>query len=131
MMAKKKSAGDPQLEEQGFEEQLAQLDQIVGQLESGQLGLEESLKQYELGIRILKSCHGVLQESERKIELLSGIDAEGNPITQPYDEDEESLEEKGESRSRRRTSTEGRRSAAPKGKAKPPGGDVDDAPQLF
>lgn len=130
-MAKKKAADDSQGEEQGFEQQLAQLDQIVGQLESGQLGLEESLKQYELGIRILKSCHGVLQESERKIELLSGIDAEGNPITQPYDEAEESLEEKGESRSRRRTSTEGRRTATPKGKAKPPGGDVDDSPQLF
>ncbi|MEX1039432.1 MAG: exodeoxyribonuclease VII small subunit [Pirellulaceae bacterium] len=131
MMAKKKSGSDAQVEGQSFEEQLEQLDQIVGQLESGQLGLEESLKQYELGIRILKSCHGVLQESERKIELLSGIDAEGNPITQPYDEEEESLEEKGESRSRRRTSTEGRRPAASRSKAKPASGDVDDSPQLF
>lgn len=87
-----------------FEQALAALEQIVRDLEDGQLGLTESLGRYEEGVRLLKQCHGLLERAERKIELLSGIDAAGNPIAEPFDDAGVApLAEKAEARSRRRS----------------------------
>jgi hypothetical protein len=48
----------------------------------------------------------LLERAERKIELLSGVDADGNPITRPFEEAEEiTLEEKAATRGQRRTVT--------------------------
>jgi exodeoxyribonuclease VII small subunit len=88
-----------------FEECLRELEAIVGELESGKLGLAESLARYEQGVQNLKSCHGLLERAERRIEILSGIDAEGKPTTMPFDEEEfASLEERAAARGKRRTS---------------------------
>lgn len=86
-----------------FETALAKLEAIVRQLEDGQLGLSDSLARYEEGIRCLKQCHAALETAERKVELLTGVDADGNPIATPFDEPSLSLEEKAEARSRRRS----------------------------
>lgn len=86
-----------------FEQALEQLELIVRKLEEGQLGLSDSLAAYESGIAHLKQCYGALEAAERKIELLAGIDAAGNPITKPFDDAEQNLEQKAESRSRRRS----------------------------
>ena len=83
---------------------LAELEKIVVELESGKLGLSDALGRYEEGVKHLKSCQQLLEQAERKIELLSGVDADGNPITQPFHEgDAESLEAKAASRGQRRT----------------------------
>lgn len=125
-MAKKKSIkSDPELP--SFEQCLTELEAIVSDLESGKLGLSDALARYEQGVGHLKSCHQLLQQAERKIELLSGIDAKGNPITEPFDEQEHgSLEEKAAARGRRRSSgarsTERKRSNLD---------DVDDLGRLF
>ncbi len=106
-MAKKKSlppGGEPG-EELSFEESLRQLEDIVSLLEGGQLGLSESLAQYEQGVKCLKFCYRQLERAERKIELLSGVDAEGRVQTQPFAEADMSLEEKQAARSRRRSRT--------------------------
>ncbi|MFP6770475.1 MAG: exodeoxyribonuclease VII small subunit [Planctomycetaceae bacterium] len=68
-----------------FEEALQQLQGIVEALESGTLGLEESLGQFEKGIGLLKTCNDVLERAEQRIEILTGVDAEGNPTTEPFD----------------------------------------------
>lgn len=73
------------------------------ELEQGNVTLDESLLRYEEGIRQLSQCQKILSDAERKIEVLSGIDANGNPITQRFDEEEMTLKEKADSRSRRRT----------------------------
>ena len=90
----------------GFEEALENLEEIVHELEEGQIGLADALARYELGVKLLKQCFGLLAGAERKIELLSGFDSSGNPITTPFD-DESSLarDEKGETRTRRRAAT--------------------------
>lgn len=89
-----------------FESALEQLEGIVGDLEQGRLGLAESLSRYEQGVKHLKQCYEMLGAAEKKIELLSGIDADGNPVTERFDEEEdESLVKKSESRSRRRSRT--------------------------
>jgi exodeoxyribonuclease VII small subunit len=70
-----------------FEDALASLEQIVHDLEEGKLGLAESLTRYESGVRLLKQCFGLLESAERRIELLTGVDAAGNPITRPFDDE--------------------------------------------
>jgi len=69
-----------------FEESLAELEAIVADLEGGDLGLSDALARYEDGVRRLKQCHAQLQAAERRIELLSGVDADGNPVTTPFDD---------------------------------------------
>lgn len=53
-----------------FEQAMARLEAIVGQLEHGDLSLDESLKIFEEGIRLSKNCLKVLEEAERKVEVL-------------------------------------------------------------
>ena len=86
-----------------FEQSLATLESIVDQLEDGELGLTDALSRYEEGVKLLKQCYEALQKAERKIELLAGVDAEGNAITQPFDDAQMTLEEKAQSRGRRRS----------------------------
>jgi exodeoxyribonuclease VII small subunit len=53
-----------------FEQAMARLEAIVGELEKGDLPLDESLRIFEEGIRLSKSCLKVLEEAERKVEVL-------------------------------------------------------------
>jgi exodeoxyribonuclease VII small subunit len=101
----KKSATTPPAEADAatFEQSLEALETIVRQLEEGRLGLSDSLQRYEDGVRHLKQCYQALETAERRIELLSGVDAEGNPVTVPFDEGELSLDQKAAGRSKRRS----------------------------
>ncbi len=88
-----------------FEDALKRLEEIVHLLEEGEIGLNESLERYEEGVKLLRQSFELLQRAERRIELLSGVDAEGNPITQPLDDTATfDQEEPGKRRSRRRSS---------------------------
>ena len=53
-----------------FENAMEQLENIVRELESGELPLEKALKQFEEGIKLSKLCSEKLEESEQKINLL-------------------------------------------------------------
>lgn len=108
-MAKKKADGPDAdvMEGLSFEASLERLEEIVSQLEGGQLGLTESLARYEEGVKYLKFCYQQLERAERKIELLSGVDAEGRPVVQPFAESDMTLEEKQAARSRRRSRSGG------------------------
>jgi exodeoxyribonuclease VII small subunit len=79
---------EPQTDENqpSFEQALASLETIVHDLEAGRLSLADSLARYEEGIKLLKQCYAQLEQAERKIELLTGVDAAGNPITAPFDD---------------------------------------------
>ncbi len=89
-----------------FELALARLEALVRELEDGRIGLAEALARYEEGVGLLKQCFGQLEAAERRIELLTGVDAAGNPVVQPFD-DTASTEraEQGAPRSRSRTAT--------------------------
>ena len=54
-----------------FEESVAALEQIVAAIESGQIGLEESLAKYEQGMELVKKCRGILDRAEKRIEQLT------------------------------------------------------------
>ena len=66
-MTEEKRAETPKM---SFEEALSKLEQIVQQLEKGTLPLEESLAQFEEGMRLSKICGDKLSEVESKIEVL-------------------------------------------------------------
>ena len=54
-----------------FEAALAELEQIVERLEQGDLPLEESLRQFERGVELTRSCQKSLRQAEQKISILS------------------------------------------------------------
>jgi exodeoxyribonuclease VII small subunit len=71
--------------EKSFESSLEELEQIVQQLEGGDLPLERSLELFEQGVRLSRECQKRLDEAERKIEiLLKGSD--GAYIATPFEE---------------------------------------------
>ncbi len=75
-----------------FEEAIAQLEGIIEHIESGQAGLEESLTEYEKGMRLIAQCRGVLDAAEKKIAELA-VDARGNLKVAPAAADEGETEE--------------------------------------
>ena len=56
---------------QSFEDSVAELEKIVAAIESGQIGLEESLAKYEQGMELVKHCRGILDRAEKRIEVLT------------------------------------------------------------
>ncbi len=53
-----------------FEESMKQLEQIVDELESGNLPLEKALKKFEEGVKLSKACNNKLDEIEQKVTIL-------------------------------------------------------------
>jgi exodeoxyribonuclease VII small subunit len=63
-----------------FGSALAELDQIVAALESGQLELEDSLGRYERGVSLLRALQGKLADAQQKVTMLIGeLEAEAAP----------------------------------------------------
>ena len=61
----------PQPAPKNFEEALRELEQILSEIEGGEVGLEESLVKYERGNFLIQHCRGILSGAERQIEILS------------------------------------------------------------
>ena len=78
-----------QEKQEKFEESLKKLEDIVRQLEQGDLTLEASLKLFEDGIKLSRLCSKQLEEAERKVEMLLQGDND-EPLTKPFSEHEES-----------------------------------------
>jgi exodeoxyribonuclease VII small subunit len=76
-----------------FEDSMEKLEQIVSEMENGELSLDAMIKHFEEGQGLIKFCSTKLDEVERKIEKL--INKEGEPQTEPFGEEtkQESYEE--------------------------------------
>ncbi len=64
---------EPQLK---FEEAVERVESIIEQIESGQIGLEESLSEYERATKLLAGCKSILATAQKRIAKLAA-DAEG------------------------------------------------------
>ncbi len=73
--------------EKSFESSLAELEDIVTKLETGDLPLESSLDLFEAGIKLSRECRKRLSNAERRIEILMK-DADGSPIAEAFDPDD-------------------------------------------
>ncbi|MFM8735124.1 MAG: exodeoxyribonuclease VII small subunit [Pirellulales bacterium] len=73
-----------------FETALADLGEVVAKLESGSLGLSDSIAAYERGVALLRRLHDELAVAEKKVSVLVRIDDEGRPVLAPHDAPEAS-----------------------------------------
>jgi len=71
-----------------FEQAVEQLEQIIDAIESGEVGLEQSLKQYEQGVKLLNHCRSILDRAEQKIEQLNVTDEAGLEDAEQQDAEE-------------------------------------------
>ncbi|WP_339338634.1 exodeoxyribonuclease VII small subunit [uncultured Oceanicoccus sp.] len=77
-MAKNKKSVD-------FEEALDQLEELVEDMENGDLTLEESLKAFEQGIKLTRECQTALSQAEQKVQML--VEENGKLKTIDLDDD--------------------------------------------
>lgn len=68
-------SGDKKPEEMKFEEALEALEAVVARLESGERSLEDAVRDFESGMRLVKACSTRLDEAERRVEILVGDEA--------------------------------------------------------
>lgn len=54
-----------------FEQALEKLEQIVSDIEGGEVPLEKSIERYAEGIKLVKQCRSILDQAERKIQMLT------------------------------------------------------------
>ncbi|HOD81413.1 MAG: Exodeoxyribonuclease 7 small subunit [Planctomycetes bacterium ADurb.Bin126] len=72
-----------------FEKALERLEQIVDQIESGKVPLEESIDKYAQGIELIKQCRSILESAERKIQVLAKGEGQDVRVTGSLEEGEE------------------------------------------
>jgi exodeoxyribonuclease VII small subunit len=102
-MAKKQNEQNP-FEKMTFEQAIEKLGGIVQRIETGQVPLEESLRQYEEGMTLIQHCRTILLSAEKRIELISEKhqpvapptafeqdDADDEPTDRPADPEDDSL----------------------------------------
>ncbi len=68
MPEKKPDDKQPKL---SFEEALEKLEQIVSDIETGRVPLEQSIEKYEQGVKLVKQCRTILDTAEKRIQLLA------------------------------------------------------------
>ena len=66
--------------ELSFEEALKNLEQTVMKMEQGDLNLDENIKFFEEGNKLVKFCTEQLNKAEKKVEVLLGKNSEGEPV---------------------------------------------------
>jgi exodeoxyribonuclease VII small subunit len=83
-MAEKKPSAD--IAKMSFEEALAELEQIVRQLEEGKSKLDEAIQSYERGAALKRHCEAKLREAQTKIDKI--VEAAGGTLTtEPFESD--------------------------------------------
>ncbi len=74
-----------------FERAMAELEQLVEKLEKGDLPLEESLRAFERGVALTRTCQASLRQAEQKVELLLRKPG-GETERVPFDDDAEDVD---------------------------------------
>ena len=74
-MAKKQNTSD-------FEGALKELESLVEKMEAGNISLEDSLKYFERGIALTRTCQQALAEAEQKVQIL--LEKNGSDELQPF-----------------------------------------------
>ena len=67
-----------------FEQAMERLDTIVEAMESGEIGIEESIAKYEEAMQLASHCRGILNEAEQRIKTIQ-LNAAGQVQTEPFE----------------------------------------------
>ena len=68
-----------------FEDSLEELEQLVEQMEQGDISLEESLKSFERGVKLTRTCQKALQDAEQKVQIL--LEKNGKQTLEPFNDE--------------------------------------------
>jgi exodeoxyribonuclease VII small subunit len=71
MPTKKPQSADTPPEPAGFEEALARIESITERIESGQIGLEESITEFERDMALIAQCREILGKAEQRVEQIT------------------------------------------------------------
>ncbi|MEM6340873.1 MAG: exodeoxyribonuclease VII small subunit [Pseudomonadota bacterium] len=69
---------DTPVDEMSFEDAMRELEQVLGQLERGDVALDDSIRLYERGAALKARCESKLKEAEEKVAAIT-LDGDGNP----------------------------------------------------
>lgn len=69
-----------------FEAALAELEALVEKMEQGELSLDDSLKHFERGVQLTRSCQQALKDAEQKVRVL--LEKDGQASLEPFENDE-------------------------------------------
>ncbi len=69
-----------------FEKSLEELESLVERLESGELSLDQSLKQFKRGVELTRHCQAVLEQAQQAVEKLTDNDDESSAV--PFEKDD-------------------------------------------
>ena len=58
------------MKKDSFEDKMQQLEQVVSELEKGDMNLDESLVKFEDGMKLAKECNKILEDAEKKVTIL-------------------------------------------------------------
>lgn len=64
---------------------MVELEQLVEQMERGDITLEESLKSFERGIKLTRTCQQALQDAEQKVQIL--LEKNGQQTLEPFNDE--------------------------------------------
>ncbi|MBU0641392.1 MAG: exodeoxyribonuclease VII small subunit [Planctomycetes bacterium] len=78
-----------------FEEAMQRLDEIVEAMETGEIGIEDSLAQYEEAMTLAAHCRRTLDAAEQRIQKIQ-LDAAGQPQAVPFEPQDRPAPENGE-----------------------------------
>jgi len=70
-----------------FEKSLHELEQLVEQMESGDLSLDDSLKHFQRGVELTRRCQELLEKAQQTVEMLTKVDDESSAVA--FDPDAE------------------------------------------
>ena len=70
-----------------LEKALTDLEDIVEELESGDLPLEKAMKRFEEGIKLTRACQAALKDAEQKVEIL--LESAGGEELEDFEVDED------------------------------------------
>ncbi|MDD2740024.1 MAG: exodeoxyribonuclease VII small subunit [Methylomonas lenta] len=68
-----------------FEDAMEELEKLVEQMERGDISLEESLKSFERGVKLTRTCQQALQDAEQKVQIL--LEKNGQQTLEPFNDE--------------------------------------------
>lgn len=71
MSDKAMTSNPSETEKPDFETAMSNLESLVSKIESGDLSLEESLKEFEKGVKLSRTCQAALKDAEQRVKILS------------------------------------------------------------
>ena len=127
----KSDASSESTPELPFEQAIEELEDIVREMESDRLPLDQLVEKYERGHRLLKTCQARIDEAEQRIERITTAVGSGEPGLEPFDPGAAESEDGRDSEDASEAAPARKSQSRPKSKPKASADSADDEIRLF